>query len=63
MASSSLLAEDSSLEERLGDEILIPHDPAHYTYTLGPICTERPLYSHITESFILPDGFTLPIAK
>ena len=63
MASSSRLAESSSSDEGPGDEVLIPHRKASNTYILGPVCTERPLYTHITESFILPDGFRLPLTE
>ena len=57
MASSSHLAKGSSSEDDHGVETHIAHDQDHGIYTLGPICTERPLFSHITESFIIPGGF------
>ena len=63
MVSSSRPIEDLSSEEGPGDELLIPHDRAHCTYILGPVYTKRPLYIHITKSFILPDGFQLPIIE
>ena len=63
IASSSCPVQYSSSEEGLRDEILIPHDRAPITYILGPICIECPLYTHITESFILPDGFKLPVTE
>ena len=63
MASSSHLAEDSSLEEWPRDKILIPHDQAHCTYTLSTLCTKHTLFSHTIESFNLPDEFKLPIAE
>ena len=63
MASSSRPMESSSSEEGPGGEVLIPFRKAPNTYILGPVCTERPLYPHITESFILPDGFRLPLTE
>ena len=54
---------DSSLEHEPGVKILIPHDQAHYTYILGPLCTKHPLCPHIIESFILPNSFKLPIVE
>ena len=61
MASSSHPARDSSSEDEPGADTLIVHDVDHGSYILGPLCTKPPLFSHITESFILPDGFSLPI--
>ena len=61
MASSSHPVRDSSSEDELGANTLIAHDVDHVSYILGPLCTEPLLFSHITESFILLDGFNLPI--
>ena len=63
MASSSHPAKDSTSEDDLRAETLIAHDQDHGIYILGPICIERPLFSHITESFIIPNGFQLPLLK
>ena len=63
MASSSRPAGDSSSEDEPRVEIMIPHDEVHGTYILGPLCTEPPLFPHITESFVLPDRFKLPITE
>ena len=63
MALLSHLAKGSSSEDDPGAETLIAHDQDHGIYTLGPICTERPLFPHIIESFIIPDGFQLPITE
>ena len=63
MASLSHPAKDSSSEDEPRAETMIPYRLAPSTYILGPLCTEPPLYSHVTESFILPDEFSLLITE
>ena len=48
MASPSRLARDSSSEDEPGTDTLIAHDVNHGSYILGSLCTEHPLFSHIT---------------
>ena len=61
MASSCRPVRDSSSEDELGANTLITHDADHDSYILGPLCMEPPLFSRITESFILLNGLNLPI--
>ena len=59
MASSSRPVRDSSSEDEPDTNTLIAHDANHGSCILGPLCTEPPLFSHITKSFILSNGFNL----